>query len=192
MKVRGAQPIIINMQKVKPTIIAVVGASGSGKTYLSKLLQSEFGVFLIVSYTTRAMREGETEGVDHFYIRDVRRIHRSNMLSYTRFGGREYFALEAQVPPHTPSVYVVDEKGLKFLKENKAHKFNIISIRVESDPGTLIKRGINELRILRDKDRELLPLDYYDYVVDNNGTMEEFNNNIRETYNKIEKWQHQK
>ena len=29
---------------MKPTIIAIVGASGSGKTYLSKLLQNELNV----------------------------------------------------------------------------------------------------------------------------------------------------
>ena len=178
--------------KAKPTIIAIIGASGSGKTYMSKLLQSEFGLFLIVSYTTRAMREGEIEGVDHFYIRDARHISRKDMLSYTKFAGREYFALESQLAPNILNAYVVDEKGLKFLKENKAHKFNIISIRIESEPGTLVRRGIDELRILRDKDRELLPLDYYDYVVDNNGTIEEFENNIRKTYKEIEKWQHQK
>lgn len=30
---------------MQPTIIAIVGASGSGKTYLSKLLQDELNVF---------------------------------------------------------------------------------------------------------------------------------------------------
>ncbi len=177
---------------MKPTIIAVVGASGSGKTYLSKLLQAEFGVFLIVSYTTRNKREGEVCGVDHYYIRDARHISKRDMLSYTKFAGREYFALESQVPPHTPCVYVVDEKGLKFLKERKSDKFNIISIRVESEPCTLINRGIDEDRILRDKDRELLPLEYYDYIIDNNDSQEEFDNKIRETYKQISKWQHQK
>lgn len=37
---------------MQPTIIAVVGASGSGKTYLSKLLQDELNVFSIKPYDT--------------------------------------------------------------------------------------------------------------------------------------------
>lgn len=32
---------------MKPTIIAIVGASGSGKTYFSRLLQNELNVFAI-------------------------------------------------------------------------------------------------------------------------------------------------
>ncbi|MEG0455108.1 MAG: guanylate kinase [Bacteroides sp.] len=177
---------------MQPTIIAIVGASGSGKTYLSKLLQNELNVFLIVSYTTRPAREGEIEGLDHYYITNAHRFCRSQMLSYTRFAEYEYFALEEQVPPQRPCAYVVDERGLKYLKEEKDHKFNIISIRVESTMDTLLKRGIPLCRIKRDEDRELLPLSYYDYVVENNGSLEEFEDKIRQTYKKIQQWQNQK
>lgn len=177
---------------MKPTIIAIVGASGSGKTYLSKLLQNELNVFLIVSYTTRPPREGEIEGLDHYYIANAHRFSHSQMLSYTRFAEHEYFALEEQVPPQTHCAYVVDERGLKYLKETKSHKFNIISIRVEATMDALLKRGIPLCRIMRDEDREPLPLEYYNYIIENNGTLEEFENKIRETYKKIQQWQHQK
>lgn len=177
---------------MKPTIIAIVGASGSGKTYLSKLLQNELNVFLIVSYTTRSPREGEIEGLDHYYIENAHRFSHLQMLSYTRFAEYEYFALEEQVPPQKHCAYVVDERGLKYLKETKSNKFNIVSIRVESSIEILIKRGIAPDRIKRDEDRTPLPLDYYDFVIENNGTLEEFENKIRETYKKIQQWQHQK
>lgn len=177
---------------MKPTIIAIVGASGSGKTYLSKLLQEHLGVYLIVSHTTRPMREGEIEGVDHYYIESAHRFGRSQMLSYTKFADYEYFALEEQVPPQGYCAYVVDERGLKFLKERKSHKFDIISIRVEATMDTLLKRGIPLCRIKRDEDREPLPLGYYDCVIENNGTIEEFDTQIYETYKKICRWQHQK
>ena len=114
------------------------------------------------------------------------------MLSYTRFAEYEYFALEDQVPPQKHCAYVVDERGLKYLKETKSHKFNIISIRVESTTDALIQRGIAPDRIKRDDDRTPLPLDYYDYVIENNGTLEEFEHKIRETYIKIQQWQHLK
>lgn len=177
---------------MKPTIIAIVGASGSGKTYLSKLLQDQLGVYLIVSHTTRPMRTGEIEGVDHYYIKDAYRFCRSRMLSYTKFAEYEYFALEEQVPPQGRCVYVVDERGLKFLKERKSHKYNILSIRIESDYRTLTGRGISPERIERDEDRESLPLEYYDFVIENNGTIEEFDIKIYETFQTICKWQHQK
>lgn len=177
---------------MQPTIIAIVGASGSGKTYLSKLLQNELNVFLIVSYTTRPAREGEIEGIDHYYIDNTHRFCRSQMLSYTRFAEHEYFALEDQVPPQKHCAYVVDERGVKYLKETKSHKFNIVSIRVESATEILIDRGIALERIKRDDDRTQLPLEYYDYVIENNGTLEEFEDKIRETYKQIRAWQHQK
>lgn len=177
---------------MKPTIIAIVGASGSGKTYLSKLLQNELNVFLIVSYTTRLAREGEIEGIDHYYIGNTHRFGHSQMLSYTRFAEYEYFALEDQVPPQKHCAYVVDERGLKYLRETKNHKFNIISIRVESTTDALIQRGIAPDRIKRDDDRTPLPLDYYNYVIENNGTLEEFEHKIRETYKKIHQCRHQK
>lgn len=177
---------------MKPTIIAIVGASGSGKTYLSKLLQNELNVYLIVSHTTRGKREGEIEGIDHYYIENTHRYTRSQMLSYTRFAEHEYFALEEQVPPQGYSAYVVDERGLKYLKETKNHKFNIVSIRVESTSETLINRGIALERIRRDEDREPLPLSYYDHIIHNDGTLKEFEDKIRETYKTIRQWQHQK
>lgn len=177
---------------MQPTIIAIVGASGSGKTYLSKLLQNELNVFLIVSYTTRPARKGEIEGIDHYYIENTHRFCRSQMLSYTRFAEHEYFALEDQVPPQKHCAYVVDERGLKYLKETKSHKFNIVSIRVESTTETLIERGIALERIKRDDDRTPLSLSYYDYVIENNGTLEEFEEKIRKTYKQIRAWQHQR
>ncbi len=176
----------------KPTIIAVVGASGSGKTYLSKLLQDEFGVFLIVSHTTRPMRDGEIEGVDHYYIQGRHHYRREEMLSYTSFAENEYFALEDQVPPRGYCCYVVDENGLRTLKETKAHKFNIVAVRVESTYQTLIERGIDPVRIERDNCRELLPMEYYDLVIENNGELESFEQSIRETFKTIRGWQHQK
>lgn len=177
---------------MKPVIIAIVGASGSGKTYLSKFLQNELNVYLIVSHTTRAMRKGEVEGVDHYYIENTHRFNREQMLSYTRFAGHEYFALEEQVPPQGFCAYVVDERGLKFLKEEKKHKFDIVSICVESDYEILTGRGIAPERIRRDEERESLPSGYYDHIIRNNGSLEEFGNKIHETYKKIRRCQHQK
>ena len=45
-------------------IVALVGPSGCGKTTLGKYLK-DMGFNWISSYTTRPMREGETDGVEH-------------------------------------------------------------------------------------------------------------------------------
>nr|WP_302400593.1 hypothetical protein [Alistipes onderdonkii] len=46
---------------MKPIIIAVSGASGAGKTTLTKFLQREFDIPAIVYSTTRPKSEDETE-----------------------------------------------------------------------------------------------------------------------------------
>ena len=53
---------------MKPVIIAIVGRSGSGKTYMAEFLRKKMNIPTIVSYTTRRKRPGETDGVEHFAI----------------------------------------------------------------------------------------------------------------------------
>lgn len=49
-------------------IWAIVGPSGSGKTSVGAGSFKERNVPEIVSHTTRAMREGEVEGVNYYYV----------------------------------------------------------------------------------------------------------------------------
>lgn len=49
-------------------ILLIVGLSASGKDYLSKQLVANHGFNNMVSYTTRPMRDGETDGVEYHFI----------------------------------------------------------------------------------------------------------------------------
>jgi len=49
-------------------ILLLVGLSGCGKDYLSKKLVEEYGFNNNVSYTTRPMRNGETNGIEYHFI----------------------------------------------------------------------------------------------------------------------------
>lgn len=54
-------------------LFIVSSPSGGGKTSLVKaLLEAEPGVRLSVSYTTRAPRQGETDGVDYHFVAPAR------------------------------------------------------------------------------------------------------------------------
>jgi len=50
--------------------IILVGAAASGKDYLKKKFGNQ-GFRLDVSYTTRPIREGETEGVDYYFLTEA-------------------------------------------------------------------------------------------------------------------------
>lgn len=177
---------------MQPTIIAIVGASGSGKTYFSRLLQNELNVFAIVSYTTRPKRTDETAGKDYYFIGKNQAIPFCEMLTHTKFGGYEYFALRDQVPPEGYCSYVVDESGVQALKRMHGERYRVVTVLVRSGYAALEARGIDQERIFRDRTRRQLPDAFYDFVIDNAGTLTEYEETIRETYQKIRLWQPRK
>ena len=76
-------------------LVVVSAPSGCGKdTVISKVLEKMDGKgFLSVSMTTRAMRPGETEGVDYFFVTKdefLKRIEEGDMLEYATYGSNMY------------------------------------------------------------------------------------------------------
>lgn len=159
---------------MKPTIIAIVGNSGTGKTHLSRYLGMRLGIPVIVSHTTRPRREGEIHGKDYFFIAEHEIPPREEMLTRTQYGSHEYFALLRQVPKVGRCVYVLDEKGLVALRREHGKRFHIIAVLLHATPETLALRGISSERIARDAERLRLPDKSYDAVIDNNGPLREF------------------
>lgn len=157
---------------MKPLIICIVGVSGSGKTTASMMLQQEFGWNAIVSYTTRPMRKGEKNGRDHWFVKKDQMPPKDRMCAYTQFGGYEYWTEWNQFMSLFPSVYVIDEKGLVNLqsKESTPFSFTLVTIKIKRDN----LEDIDEQRKERDNERISIPDELYDYVIDNNGSMENF------------------
>lgn len=73
----------------------------------------------VVSYTTRAKRNSETEGVEHYFIKpeeakDI--MEKEQVIAYTKIGEIEYFAtIEAL---NGSNVYIIDPKGLTYLRKH--------------------------------------------------------------------------
>lgn len=157
---------------MKPLIICIVGASGSGKTTASMMLQQQFGWNAIVSYTTRPMRKGEKNGRDHWFVKQDQIPLKNRMCAYTQFGGYEYWTEWSQFLTLFPSVYVIDEKGLVDLqsKQSSSFPFDLVTIKIKRDN----LEGIDEKRKERDNERIHIPDEVYDYVINNNGSMEKF------------------
>ena len=79
----------------KGILVVVSAPSGCGKdTVVSEVIRKMPGkCFLSVSMTTRAMRKGETEGVEYFFVDKnefVRHIDEGDMLEYAVYGDNMY------------------------------------------------------------------------------------------------------
>jgi len=145
----------------KPIIFAIVGESSSGKTSLAEYIESEYGIPMIESYTTRPRRtEGET---GHTFVseQDFNEIHQSDMIAFTEFGGHKYCCLHADV--RDENTYVIDEYGLRYLKDNFSELYDIKSIRCYCNEAERIRRG-GEERAARDKGRFTMDRKMFDFV----------------------------
>ena len=80
--------------KKKYQVIALYGASGSGKDTILKWVVSHYPkLHLIVSCTTRPMRDGEVDGLDYHFVTEeemMEQILSGEMLEATEFRGWFY------------------------------------------------------------------------------------------------------
>lgn len=80
--------------KERGTLVVVSGFSGAGKgTVLAQVLARRPDLYFSVSFTTRAPREGEQDGVNyHFVTREEfqARIGRGEFLEYAEYVGNYY------------------------------------------------------------------------------------------------------
>lgn len=154
-------------------LITIIGPSGAGKDTAARILSEIMDIPVLVSYTTRPMREGEANGREHYFVNECT-TSKDQMLAYTVYGGYEYWTELSQIKKS--AIYVIDEEGLKDLHD-RFPGIKIVSIYITANKLTRLKRGVTFERIRRDDDREAFPLDYYDYRIMNNFTTE----HLRET-----------
>lgn len=172
------------MKKKKKKIIAIVGASGSGKTHMTKYVNSTFNLPSIVSCTTRPIREGETNGVEHYFVEEDEMPTSENILAYTKFGEHHYWTDKRQVKEWDTFCYVIDEIGLIEMIDKHSDEFEVLSVLVKRDELSL-ESQIDKDRRNRDKYRISLSDSFYDYIINNTGTIEEFEKNIDILINNI-------
>lgn len=154
----------------KQTILAVIGASGSGKTTFTLALTRKYGIKNVVSCTTRPRRACETDGIEHWFrtAKDVPPAEQR--LAYTKFGDYEYWvALNDVEALGDMFTYVIDEDGLIDLKNHYGEDFNVISIKVNREDTS----GIDAMRKQRDEGRFRMTDSDFDIVLNNNTTIDE-------------------
>ena len=85
----------IKRVQTRGLLIVISGPSGVGKgTVANRLLEKHDNICFSVSATTRAMREGEAEGVNYFYKTTEEfdtMIEQGEFLEYMRVFGKNYY-----------------------------------------------------------------------------------------------------
>ena len=109
---------------MRNTLYCIVGRTSSGKDTLAKKIVSTFkDISIIVSYTTRPIRDYETDGVDHWFITEEDYIEKyadKEKLAYTEINGYRYFTLKDDVLTQKKNIYIIDPNGLKEIYANKS------------------------------------------------------------------------
>ena len=105
-------------------LLVVSGPSGSGKdTVVKRLMEKHENIQLSVSATTRAMRPGEREGVDYYYMTVPafeRLIAEGRILEHTSYCGNYYGTprdqVEARLARGITVVLVIEVEGAANIK----------------------------------------------------------------------------
>ena len=158
-------------------LFVIAAPSGGGKTSLTRaLLERDRGIRLSVSYTTRAPRPGETEGVDYHYITADRFMAlkaAGEFLEHAHVHGNWYATsaswLKAEVDAGRDVLLEIDWQGaaqVRSLVPDSVHGF-IVPPSLESLQQRLVKRGQDDgatiarrLTAARDEIRHCKEFDY--------------------------------
>lgn len=168
----------MTLMEKKNRLLIVSGPSGSGKTSIARrVMENE-----VVSFTTRAMRPGEVDGIDYVYITEERfkELYASNGLAeYTTYYGNASYGITMEELTSKLAkgdafviVDVVGKQQLEQLYDNTVSVFVWMPF-VEEAIARMRKRGDAEELIqkrLRTYEEEIANFPQYDYLIDNTGS----------------------
>lgn len=99
----------------KPVIL-LIGESGSGKDTVQKILEQQYGLKPLLSYTTRPKRNKDEN--THTFVSDVEFNHicdTEQVIAFTRYNDYRYCATSQQI--EEADVYIIDMDGFYSLKD---------------------------------------------------------------------------
>jgi guanylate kinase len=155
------------------TLFAVTAPSGSGKTSIMRsVMENE-----VISFTTRAMRQGEIDGKDYLFITGLKFNElktKGELIEETLYDGNYYGLTAEEVGSKLRkgnAFAIVDFNGMKQLKEIYPNTVTIFIKTSKQDAiRNMFARGDsfgNIQKRLKTFEQELTNRIHYDYVVTN-------------------------
>ncbi|KJJ84565.1 guanylate kinase [Candidatus Omnitrophus magneticus] len=175
--------VMTKSSTVKKSLVIVVSSpSGGGKTtIISETLKKIPGIRRSISYTTRAMREGEINGKDYRFISEPdfkKRIQENSFVEYEKifdnYYGTSIEDIEDARKAGEDIVLSIDVKGAKKIKEKYSESISIFIMppSIEELTSRLKKRNTECVRQfslrIKESAKEIAASDAYDYMIVNN------------------------
>ena len=169
------------MQGNRGILIVISGPSGAGKGTICKaLLEKHDNIFISVSATTRAPREGEVEGVNYYFLTKEafeEKVNNNGFLEYANVHGNFYGTpkvnVEKMLDEGKDVILEIDIQGALQVKENFKEGVFIFILppSMEELKQRIIKRGseTEESLMTRFKNayKEINYVSKYNYAVVN-------------------------
>lgn len=185
-------------------IIAIEGMTSSSKDTICRYIKEKYGIDMIVSHTTRPIRDYETQGKEHWFDTDEEfdKLDRNKMFAYTKFPKTNYrYCTTIEDMKDDVMTYIINPDGVKSLMESKKRiDFDFISIYcncpIEVIRERAKKRGdkaeLIEARIESEKE-EFLDFYHkkgYDYCIDTNRPLADIYKDVDDILSKFLKPKH--
>ena len=147
--------------------IVLVGESGSGKTAIQKYLTENFRYESAVTTTTRAMRPGEVDGIDHHFITKEEFLEKLKdcMLCCCRSYNGEFYGLDRiEATTADNKVFILDPDGAERIKGITNCIVFYISCNPEIRENRMAERGNTEEEIIDKKISDEIAFTYEDLI----------------------------
>ena len=129
----------------KIKLIALWGGGGCGKDTLLNYTIAHCPEFhKVISYTTRAKREHEQEGIDYYFINKVDfadKLVNGEILEATTWDGEFYGTGISALDPNKINIQILNTEGIEILSEDS--RLEIIPIYIAAEEKTRLLRMIN-------------------------------------------------
>lgn len=136
-------------------MLILIGPSASGKTEVAKLLAKKYNITKIVTYTTRAPRINEINGVDYNFVsvEEFAKLTQEDFFVETTYYNSNYYGT-AKNDIKDDKCVILDPNGLKsFLALNDER---IVSIFLDSDEKTRFNRMLLRKDSVEDAEKRLV------------------------------------